>query len=317
MTAVSAHVPVLRDEVLEGLNLKRDSVVVDATYGRGGHSQAILQCLGPDGRLLVMDRDPSAVADATAKWGEDPRVMIRHGNFAELERTVTEAGLHGRVTALMADFGVSSPQLDEAERGFSFMADGPLDMRMDTSQGETAAQWLAKVAEDDLAKVIRIHGEEKHARRIAKGIVLARAEAPIERSGQLAALVASMVRPDRAGLHPATRTFQAIRIHINDELAAIDQFLAQGVRVLAPGGRFAVISFHSLEDRRVKQYFMAQARPPASNRRLPMDAPFVPTLKLIGGLIRPGDTELAANPRSRSARLRLAEKLPVSSEAQT
>lgn len=312
MTAVTAHVPVLLDEVLEGLKLSSDALVVDATYGRGGHSRAILQQLGPEGRLLVIDRDPSAVADAQAQWGQDQRVMIRHGNFAELEATVTEAGLHGRVTALLADLGVSSPQLDEAERGFSFMADGPLDMRMDTTQGETAAEWLAKVAEDDLASVIRVHGEERHARRIAKGIVMARAEAPIERTGQLAALIATMVRPDRAGHHPATRTFQAIRIHINDELGAIDQCLEQGLRVLAVGGRMAVISFHSLEDRRVKRCFAAHAKPPAANRRLPPSAAFTPSLRLIGGLIRPSETEVRRNPRARSARLRVAEKLEVS-----
>jgi len=309
VTAVTAHVPVLLDEVLESLKLDSESVVVDATYGRGGHSRAMLARLGPTGRLLVMDRDPAAVADAMAQWGDDQRVMIRHGNFAELEATVTEAGLHGRVTALLADLGVSSPQLDDGERGFSFMADGPLDMRMDTTQGETAAAWLAKVAEDNLARVIRVHGEDKHARRIARGIVMARAEAPIERTGQLADIVAGLVRPDRAGHHPATRTFQAIRIHINDELGAIEQFLEQGIRVLSPGGRMAVISFHSLEDRRVKQCFAAHAKAPATNRRLPPSAEFVPSLRLVGGLIRPTETEIRQNPRSRSSRLRVAEKL--------
>lgn len=303
------HVPVLLQPALAALDLAEDATVIDATYGRGGHSRAILERLGPRGRLMTVDQDPDAVADARQEFGADPRVTICHASFAELERLAEEQGVHGRVSALLMDLGVSSPQLDTPERGFSFREDGPLDMRMDTSRGEPACAWLAYVDEDELTRVIRDYGEERYARRIARNIVKSRLEQPITGTARLAAVVAAAAGPSPPDRHPATRTFQAIRIHINDELGALERALAAGVEVLAPGGRFVVISFHSLEDRRVKQAWAALAKPPAGSRRMPVAAAFRPRLRLIGKLVRPDLHECAANPRARSARLRVAEKL--------
>lgn len=309
MSATSAHVPVLLQPVLTALNLASDAVVIDATYGRGGHSRAILGRLGAAGRLLVIDQDPVAVDHAREAFAGDARVTICHACFDELDRVAAEHGLHGRVTGLLMDVGVSSPQLDDPQRGFSFRDDGPLDMRMDPTRGEPASAWLARVGEDELTRVIRDYGEERFARRIARSIVTARTEQPLIGTARLAAVVAAAAGPSPPERHPATRTFQAIRIHINDELGALERALALGVDVLAPGGRFVVISFHSLEDRRVKQAWRGLARPPAASRRMPVVSPFRPRLKLIGGLVRPDATECAANPRSRSARMRVAEKL--------
>ncbi|AKS42734.1 16S rRNA (cytosine1402-N4)-methyltransferase [Wenzhouxiangella marina] len=289
--------------------IEPDDRVVDATYGRGGHSRAMLDRLGPQGRLVVIDQDPEAIEHARSTLSGDERVTIWQGNFAELGRMADELGLRGRIDALLMDVGVSSPQLDTPERGFSFRDDGPLDMRMNPARGESAADWLARAEEAEIARVIYEYGEEKFSRRIARSIVMARAEQPIERTAQLAAIVARAAGPSPADRHPATRTFQAIRIHVNDELGALDSALEQAVDVLAPGGRLAVISFHSLEDRRVKQAFKRLCSAPPASRRLPVAPDFKPRARTIGKLIRPAEAELLANPRARSSRLRVLEKL--------
>ena len=304
------HVPALLEPVLEALKVRGDGIYIDCTYGRGGHSREILDRLGERGRLVAIDLDPEAIAHAGRRLGADKRVTIRQASFADVGELAEQLGIHGRVDGLFMDLGVSSPQLDSPERGFSFRTDGPLDMRMNPDQGESATEWLARAEEADIARVIKEYGEERFARRIARSIVMARNEAPIERTGQLAEIVARAVGGPRSDRHPATRTFQAIRIHVNRELEALDRALAAGIDLLAPGGRFAVISFHSLEDRRVKRAFQAAARPPPASRRMPAPAGFTPRLKLIGRLVRPTPDAERANPRARSARLRVAEKLP-------
>ncbi len=309
MAESSAHVPVLLQPALAALNLTADAVVVDATYGRGGHSRAILDRLGASGRLLVIDQDPAAVAHAHADFADDHRVMICHARFDELDRVALQHGVKGRVTGLLMDLGVSSPQLDDPERGFSFREDGPLDMRMDPTRGEPASAWLARVDEDELTRVLRDYGEERFARRIARSIVTARMQQPLTGTARLAAVVAAAAGPSPSERHPATRTFQAIRIQVNDELGALERALALGVDVLAPGGRWVLISFHSLEDRRVKQAWRALSSPPAGSRRMPLARPFQACLRLVGGLVRPDAQECAANPRARSARMRVAEKI--------
>ncbi|MFW5815513.1 MAG: 16S rRNA (cytosine(1402)-N(4))-methyltransferase RsmH [Wenzhouxiangella sp.] len=303
------HVPVLLQPALDALHLTPGSTVVDATYGRGGHSAGILARLGPTGRLIVMDRDPAAVEHARRRFDGDARVSVWHGSFAELADRARREALTGRIDGLLVDLGVSSPQLDQPERGFSFREDGPLDMRMDPSSGEPASDWLGRVDENELTRVIRDYGEERHARRIARTIVRERAQQAITGTARLAAVVASAAGRSADKVHPATRTFQAIRIHINDELGALERLLEQGVEVLAPGGRFVVISFHSLEDRRVKQAWARLARPPAASRRHPVAPSFRPRLRLVGKLVRPDEPECARNPRARSARMRVAEKL--------
>lgn len=288
--------------------MRADGVYVDGTYGRGGHSAAMLARLGEEGRLVVTDRDPQAIADARAKYADDGRVTIRRANFAEIGSIVDEIGLTGRVDGLLLDIGVSSPQLEDAERGFSFQHDGPLDMRMDPDSGESVAEWLARVEESEIARVIKKYGEERFARRIARAIVRTRESEPIERTAQLASIVSDAVPGPPSPRHPATRTFQALRIFINDELGALEQVLADGIDVLAPGGRFVVISFHSLEDRLVKRAFAKAAKPPPASRRLPAVEEFVPRLTLIGGMVQANEEEIRANPRARSARMRVAEK---------
>src|SRR5688572_13515184 len=292
---------------MDALCVRGDGTYLDGTYGRGGHARGVLERLGPAGRLLVMDKDPVAIANAQALASSDARVAVRRGSFADLAQwSETDAGLDG----VLLDLGVSSPQLDEAERGFSFRNDGPLDMRMDNESGESAAQWLARADEREISDVLWTYGEEKASRRIARGLVAAREQAPIERTAQLAELIASMVGRGAGKIHPATRSFQAIRIFINRELADLERGLDAAHARLKPGGRLAVISFHSLEDRIVKQFIALHARPPAGNRRLPV-APeaFVPTLREIGGAQRADDAETDANPRARSAVLRVAEKV--------
>jgi 16S rRNA (cytosine1402-N4)-methyltransferase len=293
-------------ETIDALNVRADGRYLDGTYGRGGHARGVLERLGPAGRLLVMDKDPVAIANAQALAAGDARVAVRHGSFATLGAWDEAAqGLDG----VLFDLGVSSPQLDEAERGFSFRLDGPLDMRMDNGSGESAAQWLARADEREIADVLWTYGEEKLSRRIARGLVAARKEAPIVRTAQLAELIASMVGRGAGKIHPATRSFQAIRIFINRELEDLERGLDAAHACLKPGGRLAVISFHSLEDRIVKQFIAARAKPPAGNRRLPVAQDFTPTLREVGGAIRAGDAETDANPRARSAVLRVAEKL--------
>ncbi|MBN6150005.1 16S rRNA (cytosine(1402)-N(4))-methyltransferase RsmH [Xanthomonas sp. AmX2] len=300
----AAHLPVLFAQVMDGLQVIENGIYLDGTFGRGGHARGVLQRLGPGGRLLLMDKDPEAIAEAEHGFGGDARVTIHRGSFAELGQWDAANGLDG----VLFDLGVSSPQLDVAERGFSFGKDGPLDMRMDPDSGESAAQWLARADERDIADVLWTYGEERMSRRIARAIVARRAEQPLTRTAQLAELIAS-VMPRGEKIHPATRSFQAIRIHINRELADLQAGLDAALAKLRPGGRLAVISFHSLEDRIVKQFMNRHAKAPPSNRRLPEAQAFVPTLQLHGGAIKADADELAANPRARSAVLRVAEKL--------
>ena len=302
----TGHLPVLFDEVMEGLAVKSDGTYLDGTFGRGGHARGVLGKLGPGGRLLLMDKDPDAIACAEREFGGVPRVAIRRGSFAELAHwDATAAGLDG----VLFDLGVSSPQLDVAARGFSFGKDGPLDMRMDPDAGESAAQWLARAEADEIADVLWRYGEERQSRRIARAIVAARALSPITRTAQLAELIASVMPRGKDKIHPATRSFQAIRIFINRELADLEAGLEAAVARLKGGGRLAVISFHSLEDRITKQFIAARAKPPPANRRLPQAPSFTPLLRAIGGAVKAGDDELARNPRARSAVLRVAEKL--------
>ncbi len=302
----SAHLPVLFAEVMDGLAVKKDGTYLDGTFGRGGHARGVLQRLDEKGRLLAMDKDPDAIAVAMQMANADSRLSWYRGSFASLaDWPATAGGLDG----VLLDLGVSSPQLDVAERGFSFGKDGPLDMRMDPESGESAADWLARASEKDIADVLWTHGEERQSRRIARAIVARRAEQPLVRTAQLAELIASVMPRGDSKTHPATRSFQAIRIHINRELADLETGLDAAMARLKPGGRLAVISFHSLEDRIVKQFMARHAKAPPANRRMPVEIAFTPTLRLVGGAQKAGEAELAANPRARSAVLRVAEKL--------
>ena len=306
-SAPAAHLPVLYAQVMDGLRVVEDGRYLDGTFGRGGHARGVLERLGPGGRLLLMDKDPEAIAEAGRTFGGDARVSIRRGSFASLGGWEQARGLDG----VLFDLGVSSPQLDVAERGFSFGKDGPLDMRMDPESGESAAQWLARADEREIADVLWTCGEEKQSRRIARAIVARRAQQPLARTAELAELINSVVPRGKDKSNPATRSFQAIRIHINRELADLEAGLDAALAALRPGGRLAVISFHSLEDRIVKQFIARHAKAPPANRRLPVAQAFVPVLADVGGgAIRAEAAELAANPRARSAVLRGAEKLP-------
>lgn len=309
---MAEHEPVLVEEAVEALAIAASAdtprLYVDATFGRGGHAARILARLGAGDRLLALDRDPEAVAAARARFHADPRVVVVHSAFGALASLVASHGDGRRCAGILFDLGVSSPQLDDAARGFSFQADGPLDMRMDPAFGESAAAWLARAAEPEIRDVIRGLGEERHAGRIARAIVAARGVEPITRTAQLAAIVARAA-PRHDGRHPATRTFQAIRMHVNDELGELGRGLEAALASLAPGGRLAVITFHSLEDRMVKQFIARHAKAPPANRRLPEAQAFVPALAALGGAIRAGEEELQVNVRARSAVLRVAEKL--------
>jgi 16S rRNA (cytosine1402-N4)-methyltransferase len=301
-----AHVPVMLDEVLEGLAIRADGTYLDGTFGRGGHARAVLQKLNGQGRLLVMDRDPLAIAAARREFGDDERVSIRHGDFADLAQwPATQSGLDG----VLLDLGVSSPQLDDAERGFSFRADAPLDMRMDPTGGQSAAEFLASASEAEIADVLWKYGEERMSRRIAKAIVARRAENPVTRTGELAELVARVVGGQKSGKHPATRTFQALRIAVNGELDALDRGLQGSLARLRPGGRLTVISFHSLEDRAVKQFMRDKSSLPPIRRGLPPPPQVELPLTLIGSAQFASDAEVERNPRARSAVLRVAERL--------
>ena len=311
------HTPGLVEEALAGLGLGADSpnpnndgLYIDATFGRGGHSARILAALGPQGRVLAIDRDPQAVAAARQRFAADPRLLVVHAPFGALESLVAAHGERRPVRGILFDLGVSSPQLDEAQRGFSFQADGPLDMRMDPTRGESAAQWLARADADEIRDVIGRLGEERFAGRVARTLVEARAVEPITRTAQLAQIVARAVRTREPGKNPATRSFQAIRMHVNDELGEIERGLAASLKVLPPGGRLVVISFHSLEDRLVKQFMRRESSPDPALAKLPMlPAGYAPRLELVGRKLKAGDAELRANPRSRSAILRVAERL--------
>ncbi|MCC5884859.1 MAG: 16S rRNA (cytosine(1402)-N(4))-methyltransferase RsmH [Gammaproteobacteria bacterium] len=298
------------EEVLEALHPAPDACLLDATFGRGGHARALLAQLGPGGRLLALDRDPEAIAAARELAAEDDRVEVVQGPFAELAAVVEKLGLVGRIDGVLMDLGVSSPQLDDPTRGFSFQQDGPLDMRMGADTGAPAADWIARASLDEMTRVFRELGEERYARRIARGIEAARVEAPITTTGRLAEVVAAAHPAWERDKHPATRVFLAIRLHINGELDQVVAGLAAAVDVLAPGGRLAVISFHSLEDRIVKRYLRDQERGDPVLRSLPIPGDVSGArLKRIGGARRPTAAEVEANPRARSATLRVAERL--------
>lgn len=307
---MAEHTPVLLDEVLAGLAVQAEGRYCDATFGRGGHSAAILARLGPAGRVCAIDRDPEAIAAGRARFADEPRLALVRGPFGRLGELVRAVGWEGGLQGVLLDLGVSSPQLDEATRGFSFMQDGPLDMRMDNESGSSAAQWLARAGEREIADVLFTLGEERFARRIARAIVAARATAPIQTTRRLAELVAAAVPTREPGKHPATRAFQAIRIHVNRELEEAQAALPQAVGLLAPGGRLCVISFHSLEDRLVKRFMRREAQGDPVYAGLPdVPAHARPRLRLVGGAVMPGAAEVASNPRARSAVLRVAERL--------
>jgi 16S rRNA (cytosine1402-N4)-methyltransferase len=302
-----AHRPVLLHEAVESLNVASSGTYVDCTFGRGGHSRLILAALGPDGRLIALDRDPQAVSAAAAI--DDPRFTIVHGAFGRLDELLAALGI-GRVNGILMDIGISSPQLDQGERGFSFRHDAPLDMRMDTTRGTTAAEWLATASESEIREVIRNYGEERFAKQIAAAIVDARSRGPLGTTGQLAALVADAVPTREPRQDPATRTFQALRIHVNQELEELSLALPQALDRLEPAGRLVVISFHSLEDRIVKRFMREHSRADTMPARLAVRARDLPEprLRIVGKAKRASDAEVAANPRARSAIMRVAER---------
>lgn len=302
------HIPVLLEEAIEALVTRKDGRYVDGTFGRGGHSRALVARLNEQGRLLALDKDPRAIEAGRESLGSDDRVTFVQGSFADLEQWILDWGVGDGVDGILLDLGVSSPQLDDPERGFSFQEDGPLDMRMDPTRGVSAAEWLNEAPEREISRVLWEFGEERHARRIARKIVRAREQKPLERTSDLAALIESVLgRPEKK--HPATRTFQAIRIQVNNEMADLAKGLDAGIRQLRPGGRLVVISFHSLEDRLVKRTFREAARPGPVRRGLPEPPDWVQRLKLVGKPVKPSDTEVSANPRARSAVMRVAEKV--------
>ncbi len=300
----------LVDEALAALALEAGGYYVDATFGRGGHTAQILQRVGTGGRVLAIDRDPQAIAAGRRRFPDEMRLTLLHAAFADLA-TLVPAHSHGQpCRGVLFDLGVSSPQLDDPERGFSFRADGPLDMRMDPTRGEPVSAWLARAGINEIREVIATLGEERFARRVAQAIVEARGENPIVRTSELAAIVAKAVRTREPGKHPATRTFQALRMFINDELEQLEKGLAAALEFLAPGGRLAVISFHSLEDRIVKRFMKRQTEIDPALADLPMlPTGAQPRLKPIGRKSRAIDAEVARNPRARSALLRVAEKI--------
>jgi 16S rRNA (cytosine1402-N4)-methyltransferase len=305
------HIPVLLGESMQALAVTANGIYLDGTFGRGGHARAILARLGASGRLLACDRDPDAVAAGRALAETDPRLRMIRARYSDLPAIAEAEGLMGRVSGLLLDLGVSSPQLDQAERGFSFGNDGPLDMRMDPDTGESAARWLARAEEHEIARVLRDFGEERFARRIARAICETRSTHPIDTTGELAALCERVVPTREPGRHPATRTFQALRIHVNGELDELRTLLARVCDLLAAGGRLVVISFHSLEDRIVKRFIRDEARGAALPKGLPVrDDQLRRRLRPIDGAVRASDAEVAANPRARSAVLRTAERLP-------
>jgi 16S rRNA (cytosine1402-N4)-methyltransferase len=308
---LASHRPVLLGKALEGLALEPGAWIVDCTFGRGGHSKAILERLGSEGRLLALDKDPQAIVSPEAQvLSADPRFSLEYGSFGCLKEFVEARGWLGQVSGVLMDLGVSSPQLDEAVRGFSFLRSGPLDMRMDTQQGPTAAEWLAEVPEAELARVLREYGEERYARRIARAIVMQRSGRPLLSTGELATTIEQAVPTREKGKHPATRSFQAIRIFINHELDELQQGLNQALQVLRPRGRLVVIAFHSLEDRIVKRYMRDEERGgKPDDLRWPMPSTRPGRLRRIGKAILPGPEEVAENPRARSAVLRVAERL--------
>ncbi|MBE1276228.1 16S rRNA (cytosine(1402)-N(4))-methyltransferase RsmH [Enterovibrio baiacu] len=315
MSEQFSHISVLLHESIDGLAIKPDGIYVDGTFGRGGHSRQILSRLGENGRLYGIDRDPQAIAEAATI--DDPRFSIIHGPFSGIQQYIEERGLSGQIDGVLLDLGVSSPQLDDPERGFSFMRDGPLDMRMDPTSGVSAAQWLQEADADDISWVLKVFGEERFAKRIARAIVAHREDEekePITRTLQLANLIANAAPSRDRKKHPATRSFQAIRIYINSELDEIETALQGALNVLAPEGRLSVISFHSLEDRLVKRFIRKQSKGPDVPHGVPLTEVQIRALgraamKPVGKALKPSDTEVSDNTRSRSSVLRVAEKL--------
>lgn len=315
MSEQFSHISVLLHESIDGLALKPDGIYVDGTFGRGGHTREILRRLGENGRLYSIDRDPQAIEEAGKI--DDPRFNIIHGPFSGIQQYIEERGLSGKIDGVLLDLGVSSPQLDDPERGFSFMRDGPLDMRMDPTSGIPASQWLAEADADDIAWVLKEFGEERFAKRIARAIVAHReddSKEPLTRTLQLANLIASVSPSRDRKKHPATRCFQAIRIYINSELEEIETAMQGALEVLAPGGRLSIISFHSLEDRLVKRFIRKQSKGPDVPHGVPLTEEQIRALgqakmKPVGKALKPSDVEVSDNTRSRSSVLRVAEKL--------
>jgi len=311
MNKDKSHISVLLDEAVSGLAINPNGIYIDCTFGRGGHSGLILSSLGEQGRLIAIDRDPTAIK-AAEKFADDNRFSIEHEGFSELANIAERRCLIGKVDGILLDLGVSSPQLDDAERGFSFMNDGPLDMRMDTSRGQTASEWLAVADVEDISWVLKTFGEERHAWKIANAIVNAREETPITRTGELAKIIKQAAPQRDIKKHPATRSFQAIRIYINSELDQIEQALNASLDVLRPGGRLVVISFHSLEDRMVKQFMNKHSKGKQVPRGLPISEEEInkgKKLQLIGRKQKPSKQEVEENVRSRSSVMRIAERL--------
>lgn len=309
---MASHIPVLIDEVINYLITDPSGIYIDGTFGRGGHARAVLQKLSAQGQLYAIDKDPEAInfAKAHEPFKEDPRFHIMHGTFADMLHLAQQEQLVGKVRGILLDLGVSSPQLDDAGRGFSFMRDGPLDMRMDPTKGLSAADWLARVSEEELAKVLKEYGDEKYAKKIARAVVHDRAIEPFTTTGQLSQLIARICPNYQNEKHPATRTFQAIRIYINQELEDLSLFLKQCLEILAPGGRLLIITFHSLEDRLVKRFMQHQESAGDLPAGVPLRADQLKIrLKRVAGAIRASEQECKMNPRSRSATLRVMEKL--------
>jgi 16S rRNA (cytosine1402-N4)-methyltransferase len=301
---------VLLHEAVAALVTDPEGFYVDGTFGRGGHSALIMQQLSADGRLLGIDKDLAAIATANTRFADDARFAIAHGSFAELAQLVEARGMTGKIAGVLLDLGVSSPQLDEAERGFSFMHDGPLDMRMDQTRGQSAADWINTASEDDIVWVFKEYGEERFAKRMARAIIAERQKTPFTRTKHLAEVIKEANPAWEKGKHPATRAFQAIRIQVNSELIDLDSVLEQALAVLAPGGRLVVISFHSLEDRAVKRFIRRQELGDPVPKGLPIrDDQLNKRMRSIGKAVKASDDEVNANPRSRSAVMRVAEKL--------
>lgn len=311
-TGATEHQAVMLQEAITALNIKADGIYVDCTYGRGGHSRAILEHLGTNGRLLVMDKDPQAIQNATQLVAQDARVTLYQGSFKELQTFITEQNLLLKVDGILFDLGVSSPQLDQSDRGFSFMRDGALDMRMDPTSGLSVAEWIATAKEADIAHILKTLGEEKFSKRIANAIITTRQKQEITSTTQLAAIITAAIPFKEKNKHPATRSFQALRIFINQELEELAMVLEQVHMVLAPMGRLAVISFHSLEDRIVKQFIAQQARGDDFPHLFPVKhSQLNPKLRSVGKAQKPSDAEVENNVRARSAVLRVAEKIGV------
>ena len=309
-TNTTSHETVLLDEAVESLLGDLDGCYVVGTFGRGGHTRKILNMLSPSGRVIAFDKDPQAIENAQGEFGQEDRLKVIHGAFSNLRSEMSRAGQLGHIAGILLDLGVSSPQLNQAQRGFSFLHDGPLDMRMDPTSGMSAAEWIATEKQNEIARVLKVYGEERFAKRMAAAIVSARQESPITSTRQLAEIIKAANPAWEKGKNPATRAFQAIRIYVNNELGELERVLNDSLDVLKPGGRLVVISFHSLEDRMVKQFIRKQAKGDELPASIPIrDDQLNKRLKPIGKSLRAGVDEVARNPRSRSAMMRVAEKL--------